>query len=157
MDLTFGQFNVRVAAVIIDNGHVLVHRELDADHWVLPGGRCRLLEDSCAALARELAEELEEPVEVGRLLWFAEMFFNHEGQQWHELSMFYEVRLAPASAWRDKLRTAGIQDGGVDLLFEWCPLARLTEINLVPYFLRDGLLNLPESTRHLIVDELSAE
>lgn len=155
MDLRFGQFNYRVAGVLIEDGHVLLHRGEGDDHWVLPGGRCKLMEHSRAALARELREELQEDVEIGRLLWFAEMFFGEHGQHWHELSMFYEARLPQTSVWHDKSRSFRIEDGGVPLIFEWFPLARAAEINLVPQFLREGLGNLPAAPQHLLIDELS--
>ena len=155
MDLRFGQFNYRVAGVIIEDGHALLHRGERDDHWVLPGGRCQLMEHSRDALARELREELEEEVEVGRLLWFAEMFFGERGQHWHELSMFYEARLAQSSAWRDMTRSYRIEDGGVQLIFQWFPLARAAKINLVPLFLREGLAQLPAAPQHLLIDELS--
>ncbi len=155
MDLRFGQFNYRVAGVIIEDGHVLLHRGEGDEHWVLPGGRCQLMEHSQAALARELREELREDVQVGRLLWFAEMFFGEHGRHWHELSMFYEARLARSSAWRDRTRSYRIEDGGVALIFQWFPLARATEINLVPVFLREGLTRLPAAPQHLLIDELA--
>ncbi len=72
------RFNFRAAAVIVDDGYVLLHRAAHEDFWSLPGGRVEAGEASAATVARELTEELGPAVDarVGRLLWVVENFFE---------------------------------------------------------------------------------
>lgn len=46
-----GRFNLRSAAVVILDDHVLIHRAREDDFWALPGGRVELFETSCDAVA----------------------------------------------------------------------------------------------------------
>jgi 8-oxo-dGTP pyrophosphatase MutT (NUDIX family) len=45
---------------------VLAHKDAVSDLWVLPGGSCELGEGSMSCLRRELREELDAEVQVGR-------------------------------------------------------------------------------------------
>ena len=78
-------FNYRAAAIIIRDGHVLTCQEDDDEYIMLPGGRVELGEASDAALARELAEEVQAPAAIGRLVYTVENFFGHNGKVVHEL------------------------------------------------------------------------
>ena len=79
-------FNYRIAGVTIVDDKVLLHRLEKDNFWALPGGRCELLESSKDAIYREYIEEANIKVEVGEPLWILEMFFNHEGYRYHEIS-----------------------------------------------------------------------
>ncbi len=46
-------------------------------------------ETSAETLQREMVEELGVAVEVGRLLWVVENFFDFEKRHWHELGFYY--------------------------------------------------------------------
>ena len=99
------QFNFRAAAVIIDGGHVLLHRASYEPFWALPGGRVEASEPSAAAVARELAEELGPAcdAQVGRLLWVVENFYGDEDEPFHELGMYYLVTLGAASPYSPRI------------------------------------------------------
>lgn len=150
------RFNFRAVAVIIDDGHVLLHRAVHEDFWSLPGGRVEAGEPSAATVARELIEELGPAVgaRVGRLLWVVENFFSYEGAQFHELGMYYLVTLAASSPYLAKGRPFdGIEDdlplheGQLTrLIFQWFPLDSLTSLPLYPTFLRERLPTLPAVT-----------
>lgn len=149
-------FNFRAAAVIIDDGHVLLHRATYDTIWSLPGGRVEAGEASAATLARELVEELgaEVNAQVGRLLWVVENFFEYEGQRFHELGMYYEVALAPTSPYLEKSQVYdGVEEDmplhngeRIHLIFQWFPLAALPDVLLYPTFLRERLRALPATT-----------
>jgi 8-oxo-dGTP diphosphatase len=61
---------VVTAAVIEENGKFLVTRRPDGVHlegfWEFPGGKCEQGESHAASLEREIAEELDTPMIVGR-------------------------------------------------------------------------------------------
>lgn len=73
-----GRVNLRVAGICIVDEHVLLQSDAQIDYWVLPGGRPLLLESSRDALRREMREEIDAEVEVGRLLWTIEDFFEFD-------------------------------------------------------------------------------
>lgn len=79
------RFNLRAAAVIIDEGHVLLHRASDDDFWAPPGGRVEAGEASAEAVVRELIEEMGPAVDanVGRLVWVIESFYRRGGTRFH--------------------------------------------------------------------------
>lgn len=89
MDIIFrtdkAVFNYRVAGIWIENGHVLIHRFVNDNHWSLPGGRVSITEESKTSLKREFLEELNVNIEVERLIWVLENFFNYEGKDFHEI------------------------------------------------------------------------
>jgi len=70
-------FLCRVAGVAVVDDRVLLHRSEHDDFWALPGGRLEVGETMTEALRREMREEVEVDVEVGRLLWVIENFFDH--------------------------------------------------------------------------------
>jgi ADP-ribose pyrophosphatase YjhB (NUDIX family) len=153
-DATFavdsGRLNYRVVGVCIHEGHVLLHREAKDDFWVLPGGRPLLHEASRDTIVREMAEEIDTRVEVGRLLWVVENFFAYAGQAFHEIALYFAIALPEDSAYRDVTSDFIGREGEIALLFHWFPLARLAEIDLYPTFLKTALTNLPEAPVHVI-------
>ena len=148
-------FNYRVAAVVVQDEHVLVCREADGDFWFLPGGRCEMMESSDEAMRRELREELGVECHVERLLWVVENLLILGGRRFHELGLYFLVSLPSSSALLDKSRLLAFHEAiGIDREARWFPLGEVAAINLVPAFLRTGLAELPETPRHIIVDEI---
>lgn len=148
------RFNYRVAGIIIVDDHVLVCREDDDDYTMLPGGRVELGEPSALSLARELAEEIALPAEVGRICATSESFYRREGEDFHELGFFYEAHL-PGQGPNGNSPWLVRQDEGHDLYFFWVPLDgdALEDMNLLPRWLPGFLPKLPEAHAHIIHDE----
>jgi 8-oxo-dGTP pyrophosphatase MutT (NUDIX family) len=151
MDAVFkvetGVFNYRVAGVIIENGHVLLHKQVSDEHWALPGGRVKVLEDSATGVRRELMEELGVDVQVENLLWVTENFFTYNNSNFHELGFYYQV--SSERMMNDNEGFYGLE--GERLLYKWVPINKLDEITLYPEFLKTSLENLPPSTQHIII------
>ena len=68
MDLTIDvenyKLNIRAAGVIIHNEKVLVHRNINSDHYALIGGRVGIGESSADTVKREIEEELDTEIAV---------------------------------------------------------------------------------------------
>lgn len=155
MDATFHTetaiFNYRVAGIMIKNNHVLLHKQADDSHWGLPGGRVKLLEDSKTSVKREIKEELGFTVEVEKLLWTAECFFEYDKEQYHELGFYYKLTLEePISSVSNK---PFYGEEGEHLIYQWVPITELSSIVLYPAFLKTSLIDLPTTSQHLIIDE----
>lgn len=148
-----GRFNFRVAGIIVVDGHVLVCKEDDDDYAMLPGGRVELGEDSRLSLTREIAEELAQPAEVGKMLCTSESFYRREEEDFHELGFFYAVTL-PGQGPDGNVPWLKRRDEGHDLYFYWLPLEgdALEEFNLLPPWLPAFLRQLPAGHQHVVHD-----
>jgi len=146
-----GAFNHRVAAVIIDEGYLLLHKGEKDDFWSLPGGRLELLEDSATALAREFVEEVNEEIIVERMLWIVENFFEYEDKQFHELGMYYLAKLADEHAELNNKEKSHIgYEPAAKLRYKWFKVEDVKFMRLYPSFLRAGVQDLPTSCVHLV-------
>jgi ADP-ribose pyrophosphatase YjhB (NUDIX family) len=144
------QLNYRVAGVSVHDGRVLLQRMETEDIWALPGGRPALFETSRDALVREMQEEIELQVEVGRLLWVMENVFTYDGRRIHELGFYYLMTLPEDSGLEDVRREYIGHEGELTLIFRWFPINSLAKLPLFPEFLRSALSDLPSSPVHLI-------
>lgn len=149
------QFAVRVGAVFLHEGHVLLHQSDADDLWCLPGGRARAMESSAEAVRREMAEELTADIEVGPMQWVLENFFAYGGRTWHELGLYHRCTFTDA-AWYDLTRDYhGSENGTLKLTFRWIPIARIDEIRgLVPKALYQALKALPQGLTHITNNDL---
>jgi ADP-ribose pyrophosphatase YjhB (NUDIX family) len=146
------RFNYRIAAVFVDDGHLLVHRAESDPFWALPGGRAEMCELAAETVRREMREELGEDVRVDRLLWVVESFFLYTGLDYHELGLYWLAHLPATSPRRTKQDFHGI-DAGTPLVFRWVPLADVPALDLRPNFLRTAVGALPAGVEHVVVSE----
>ena len=149
-DQLTGRFNFRVAGVAYAGGRVLLQRVSDIDFWFLPGGRVEMLETAEDALRREIREELRVEADVGRLLWVAENFFAMGGRQYHELGLYFAMRVPASVEAHGEGEFPGF-DPAVDLIMRWLPLDDLPAIR--PAFLRQALREPPPSTAHVVIHD----
>ena len=149
------RFNYRVAAVIIADGHVLVSRQDDDDYVMLPGGRVEMGEVSALALTREIEEELGMSGTVGPLLATSESFYRREGEDFHEIGLFYRASLPEHAVPDGKAPWLVREDEGHVLSNFWVPLTggALAAMNLLPRWLPGFLENLPAGPVHIVHDE----
>jgi ADP-ribose pyrophosphatase YjhB (NUDIX family) len=121
-----GTFNLRVAAVICREEHILLCTVGDLGYWFLPGGRARIGEPSDVALAREMAEELGHVLPGARLALVVENIYRGRALE-HEIGLYY--RLAwPAELPPDDLH-GGTEPGHS---FRWVPARDLGSAGFQP-------------------------
>jgi len=145
------RFSYRIAAVCIDDGHVLLHRADQENFWSLPGGRAEILETSAITVVREMQEELGVTVSVRRLLWVVENFFTFESLRFHELGLYYLVDLPVDSPYLKKENAyMGQEADAAPLFFRWFPLDDLEGVKLVPSYLQSSLRRLPDTIEHVV-------
>lgn len=145
-------FKYRAAGVCLHNGHVLLTTAESADYHFLPGGKVEFCEDSETTLKREMYEEICCDVEVERLLWVVENFFEFNEENHHDISFIYQITPQHSAILKPSwtLETA---DTGVGISFRWFHLGNLEMANLKPYFLRESPGRLPETSEHLVIRE----
>jgi len=148
------RFTVRVAGLVLLNGRLLVEEGPEARFSFLPGGRVEIGEDSEAALAREMREEILLEGALCRLLFTVESFFDLDGRRFHELGFYYEVRPPAGHAFPpgDSFTRA---DAEAILRFRWLEASpeALAAANLMPAFLHARIAALPVTPEHLILRE----
>jgi 8-oxo-dGTP pyrophosphatase MutT (NUDIX family) len=149
------RFNYRVAGVAIHNERILLDRNTRNSYWVLPGGHPDMMEPMAIALRREVKEEIGADVEVIRLLWVLENFF-HKSKRIHELSFYFLMQLHPESRLLKGDGPFYGDEQGHPLIFQWFPLDEivLQELPLFPGNLPRALINLPETTQHIVFNDL---
>jgi 8-oxo-dGTP pyrophosphatase MutT (NUDIX family) len=147
------RFNLRIVGIAIEDGRVLLHQFEGDDFWALPGGRGELLEPANETLRREMQEELGIEVDVVRLLWLVENFFEYQGLQYHELGLYFLMHLPPDWPLRTSETPFAGHEGHLRLTFRWFPLDELEQIVLVPSFLPTALQDLPTTVQHVVHDD----
>lgn len=145
------KFNFRVAGIVMDAGRVLLHKAGQDDFWNLPGGRVEMNEATEAAIVREMMEELGIHVEVQRLAFVNEDFFDYNGLMFHEIGFYYIIALPEAHKLYSEIEVKGLEDNG-KLTFRWFSLDELEHMEVYPVFLKKKLHNLRDvkSIQHFI-------
>lgn len=143
-------FNFRSAAVIEEDGYILIHKSMEEKFWSLPGGRVEFGEETDSAVIRELKEELNLEGKVKRLLWFAEDFYSYKEEEYHEICTYYLVE--PLSKdFKDKEKIYKGLEGNKELVYKWVEIKLLEEIEIYPIILRDKLRNIPKNIEKIVI------
>ncbi len=152
--ITFRQgnarFNYRIVGVAIHRERVLLQKAETDDFWTLPGGRAELLESAAETLRREMREELDAEVTVGRLIWVVENFFEYDAQAYHELAFYFSMSFVENASWLNADGSFAGDEQGTPIIFQWLPLDRLEAVRLYPSFLREALQKIPHVTQHIV-------
>lgn len=130
--------NVRAAAIIIHNNKVLVHRNINSDHYALLGGRVEIGEDSESTIKREVLEEIGKHIEITGYLSTVENFFEMKNTKYHEIMFVHKAEFIDE---KDKLieHTLNNIEGKVHLHYEWLELEKIEEYPLRPQTIKEVL------------------
>ncbi|TMU86951.1 NUDIX hydrolase [Bacillus sp. BHET2] len=151
MDIVFKNdnevFNYRVAAVWVENEHILLHRQANDHYWALPGGRVVLGEASKESLMREMREELGVDVQIEQLLMLNENFFPYKEWKYHEIGLYYKVTTEEKTFFQQG-EFYGIE--GDRLLYKWFSLKELTDVELYPKEVKALLVDRSDAPHHIV-------
>ena len=147
-------FTYRVAGIALHQGRVLIHRAVDEAFWTLPGGRVESNETAAEGLAREMQEEEQATIRVGRLRYVLESFFTYDGVSYHEIGFYFAMRFA-ADSW--VLQQRGPFRGWeqhIELIYEWVPLDELPQRHALPAQLFTELPQARRGIRYLVHNDI---
>ena len=139
---TAGEFNYRVAAMIVHEDHILVMQDEGIPHDYLPGGRVHLHEPAETALSRELREELDIDIPPHQLTFIAESFFTIDSTRYHEMCLYFLMEAPPVLLIRGDRFTR--VEGNEIHHFRWVKFAELRHLSFYPIFLKERIFTLPE-------------
>lgn len=142
MDITINvedyKLNVRAAGVIIHDGKILAHKNINSDHYALIGGRVEIGESSANTIKREIKEELGKDVEITGYISTIENFFEMKGSKYHEIMFVHKIEFANEEDKKIEYTMKNIE--GKDYLqYEWLEMDKIGEYPLLPRAVKDIL------------------
>lgn len=142
MDITIEvddyKLNVRAAGVIIHNGKILLHRNVNSDHYALIGGRVEIGENSADTVRREIKEELGKDIEITGYISTIENFFEMKGSKYHELMFVHKIEFTKEEDKKIEHIMKNVE--GKDYLqYEWIDLDKIDEYPVLPKAIKEIL------------------
>lgn len=142
MDLTIDvedyKLNVRATVIIEHNGKILVHRNVNSNHYALMGGRVKFGEDSETTVKREVIEELGKKIEVIGYVTTIENFFEMKGSKYHEILFVHKAEFVDEEDKKIEYTLKNIE--GEDWLkYEWLDISKIDEYPLLPTSIKSVL------------------
>ncbi len=147
-----GVLNIRVGAIIMKDGKLLMVGNESADYLYSVGGRIKFGETAEEAIVREVWEETGVKMEIDRLGFIHENYFYGDssvnfGKLIYEISFFFYMKVpndfAPVSC-------SFTEDHCKEFL-KWIPLRN--ECKLYPTFFQTELQNPTTTVKHFVTDE----
>ncbi|MFZ6757952.1 NUDIX hydrolase [Undibacterium sp. Ji50W] len=156
-DIDDYRYNLRAAALILNDDSILLHQIEGDDFWFVPGGRVDAGELAATTIVREMQEELAESVVCEKLLWTVENFFTYRGQRHHEIGLYFLTHLQPGSRLLTTPGPYAGMEGKLKLHFDWFKRADLHQLDVRPSFLIHALAGLqrnePLTAQHIVQRE----
>ena len=142
MDITLDvedyKLNIRAAAIIIHDGKVLLHRNVNSDHYALLGGRMAIGENSEATVRREIVEETGKEIDITGYVSTIENFFEMKGSKYHEIMFVHKAEFKKEE---DKQITDILKnvEGKEYLQYEWLDLNKIEQYPIKPKIVKEIL------------------
>ena len=152
IDIEDYKLNIRAGGLIIHNNKILAHKNVNKDHYCIPGGRIELGENSENTIKREIQEELGKDIDILEFSSTIENFFYMNEKKYHELYFLYKVEFKNED---DKKidYTMHNKEGKDYLQYEWLDIDKIDEYNILPECLKD-MLKKDNMPIHMINEEI---
>lgn len=145
-------FRYRAAAIIIEDGCVLLAGNETADYLYSVGGGVHMGETAEEAVVREVYEETGIAYEVERLAFIHENFFDGDGRisglKCHEIAFYFLMKPTGSKV----LNSNSYCMEGKEFM-HWIPISELKNHKAYPTFFREKLVDMLEQVEHIITRE----
>ena len=147
-----GILNIRVGAIIMRDGKLLMVGNERADYLYSVGGRIKFGETAEEAIVREIWEETGVKMEIDRLGFVHENYFYGDaptnlGKLIYEISFFFYMKVP-----RDFVPVSeSFTEGQSKEYLRWVSLDE--DIKMYPTFFRSELQNPVNTVKHFVTDE----
>lgn len=147
-------FRYRAAAIIVEDGCVLLVGNEQEDYFYSVGGGVHMNERAEDAVVREVFEETGAKYEIDRLAVIHENFWNGNGSFdkglcCHEIAFYYLMKPRGTKVLDSDSQTRF----GVPESLHWIPIGDLKDHKYFPTFLQEYLSSIPEQVVHIVTDE----
>ena len=147
-----GILNIRVGAIIMKDGKILMVGNGRSNYLYSVGGRIKFGETAEEAVAREVYEETGVKMDVDRLGFVHENYFYGDaptnlGKQIYEISFFFYMKVPNEF---EPISDSFTEDNCKEFL-RWVSLDE--DITMYPTFFRTELKNTVDTVRHFVTDE----
>ena len=147
-----GILNIRVGAIIMKDGKILMVGNGRSNYLYSVGGRIKFGETAEEAVVREVYEETGVKMEVDRLGFVHENYFYGDapanlGKQIYEISFFFYMKVPNEF---EPVSDSFTEDNCKEFL-RWVSLDE--DIIMYPTFFRTELTNTVDTVRHFVTDE----
>ncbi|MBQ3048018.1 MAG: NUDIX domain-containing protein [Clostridia bacterium] len=151
LNLSDRKFKFRVAGIVEHKDKILIVRMRDNPFYCFPGGHVEILEDTYAAVKRELNEELYFKVNINKLIYIHENFFKEGEKGFHELCFYFKCTPVDNSLNTDSVIWSEI-DKGEELTHEfvWVDKNKLSVENVQPKDIVKSFLKDENKFEHLV-------
>lgn len=148
-------FRYRAAAVIIENGCVLLASNETSDYYYSVGGGVHFGESAEEAVVREVFEETGVEYEIDRLAFVHENFFRGngmtEGLLCHEIALYFLMKPKGLQT----LNSDSVCAEGREYM-NWVPIGELGDLKVFPRFFAEKLIDIPGQIEHIVSNELAS-
>lgn len=147
-----GILNIRVGAIIMKNGKLLMVGNERSDYLYSVGGRIKFGETAEEAIVREVFEETGVNMEIDRLAFVHENYFygdapSNFGKLIYEISFYFYMKVPSDFA---PISESFAEDNSREYL---CWVTLDEDIKMYPEFFRTELKNPTDTVKHFINDE----
>lgn len=131
VDIKNYKLNIRACAVIIHDSKILVHKNINSDHYALIGGRVKIGENSENTVKREIFEELGKEIVVEHYIATIENFFEMKGCKYHEILFIYKAEFVDDED-KNIIKTIQNVEGKDYLHYDWIQLDEIDKYTVLP-------------------------
>ena len=119
-----------------------------------PAGVWSTARTQCRHCREKLNEEIGGGVEIGRLVIVADNLFELDGIRYQEAGLYFVLDFAPDHPILS--REGRFEAAEPNLVYEWLSLDELEEEKLFPRFLRELVLDIPQTPKYVIQSDIES-